>query len=459
MTIEATGSEAEPDKGDAGDTHSSLITKNGELRRGWFVSYLLSNVAGGINTPLIPLFVVIYLGYNVSYVGIASALSSLASVPALIYWGNLSDKVGRRKIFVFTGFFGSFVTLLFITIISGVWEYIAVLMVFQIVAMASVPVSTMIILENTAEIKWPPIMSSFNMIASIGTVLGLIFGSILVLGDTAMTGSSLPDIYLVSAVVYLIAALSSLYLLPEPIRKIRRNRVNQLFTVRVIERTRYLPSFIIHVLKEGNGKKKHKLSGSLKKYLFSTTLLMFGFQIFFVPFPVFLIDRFGAGNLEIFIMYLLNSLFSTIAFRPAGMMVNRIGPTKTISTSVLSRIAIFTVAALIPFVITWNLLLLVIMLAFYGVLGGLWSLISISEVTSISKMCERTVRGGVIGMYNSLNGVGQILGAGVSGFLALYFGYSADFLIAAAVVTAGLSIILKIKVPALQGASAQNPLP
>jgi MFS family permease len=232
--------------------------------------------------------------------------------------------------------------------------------------------------------------------------------------------------------------------------------MDHLFTFRVIERTRYLPSFIIHILKVGNGVKRHRISGSLKKYLFSTTLLMFGFQIFFVPFPVFLIDRFGAGNLVIFIMYLLNSIFSTVAFRPAGMMVNRIGPTKTISASVLSRIVIFTVAALIPFLITGSFLLLIIMLAFYGVLGGLWSLISISELTSISKMCEKTVRGGVIGMYNSLNGVGQILGAGVSGFIALYFGYSADFLIAAVVVAAGLSIILKIKVPAMQGSGAQN---
>lgn len=413
-------------------------------------------MAGGITTPLIPLFVVIYLGYNVSYVGIASALSSLASVPALIYWGNLSDKVGRRKIFVFTGFFGSFLTLVFITVISGVWEYIGVLMAFQIVAMASVPVSTMIILENAAEMRWPSIMSNFNMIASIGTVLGLIFGSILVLGDTTMAGSSLPDIYLVAALVYLVAAISSLYLLPESRRRIRRSTMDHLFTFRVIERTRYLPSFIIHILKVGNGVKRHRISGSLKKYLFSTTLLMFGFQIFFVPFPVFLIDRFGAGNLVIFIMYLLNSIFSTVAFRPAGMMVNRIGPTKTISASVLSRIVIFTVAALIPFLITGSFLLLIIMLAFYGVLGGLWSLISISELTSISKMCEKTVRGGVIGMYNSLNGVGQILGAGVSGFIALYFGYSADFLIAAVVVAAGLSIILKIKVPAMQGSGAQN---
>ncbi|EQD30488.1 major facilitator superfamily permease, partial [mine drainage metagenome] len=136
------------------------------------------------------------------------------------------------------------------------------------------------------ESRWPSIMSSFNMITSIGTVLGLIFGSILVLGDTAFTTSSLPDIYVISAFIYLIAAISSLYLLPEPRRRLRRSGINYLYTIRVIERIRYLPSFVLHIFTEG--KNGHRLSGSLKKYLFSTTLLMFGFQIFFVPFPVFL---------------------------------------------------------------------------------------------------------------------------------------------------------------------------
>ena len=427
------------------DPVNSLVGKNGDLRRGWFLSYLFSNIAGGINTPLIPLFVVIYLRSNVSLVGITSALASAASVPALIYWGNLSDRFGRRKIFVFAGFFGSFLTLIFIPFVTGIGEYILVLMAFQIVAMASVPVSTMIILENTQESRWPSIMSSFSMITSIGTVLGLIFGSILVLGDTAFTTSSLPDIYAISAVVYLIAAISSLYLLPEPRRRLRRSRISDLYTIRVIERIRYLPSFVLHIFTES--KNGHKLSADLKKYLFSTTLLMFGFQIFFVPFPVFLIDRLGAGNLQIFVMYLLNSVFSTIAFRPAGNLINRFGITRTISTSILSRIVIFTAAAFIPFFITGSFVLLIIMLSFYGILGGLWSFISISEVTSISKMCEKAVRGRTIGAYNSLNGVGQILGAGLSGFVALYLGYETDFIIAAIVVAIGLSLILKIKIP------------
>ncbi len=54
----------------------------------WFIGYVFSNLAAGLTTPLIPLFIVFYLKSNVEYVGLVSALASLASVPALIFWGK-----------------------------------------------------------------------------------------------------------------------------------------------------------------------------------------------------------------------------------------------------------------------------------------------------------------------------------------------------------------------------------
>ena len=50
----------------------------------WYLGYLTSNISGGLTTPLIPLFITVYLGMNVFYVGITSAIASAASVPALI---------------------------------------------------------------------------------------------------------------------------------------------------------------------------------------------------------------------------------------------------------------------------------------------------------------------------------------------------------------------------------------
>src|SRR3970282_844490 len=53
-------------------------------------------MAGGATSALIPLFAHA-LGGGLAEVGIIAAATSIASVPAFILWGVLSDRLGRRK--------------------------------------------------------------------------------------------------------------------------------------------------------------------------------------------------------------------------------------------------------------------------------------------------------------------------------------------------------------------------
>src|SRR5438445_10796855 len=71
-----------------------------------FSSSFPQGVAGGATSTLIPLFAYA-LGGSLLTVGIIAAATSLASVPAFILWGSLSDRTARRKIFLLIGFLGS----------------------------------------------------------------------------------------------------------------------------------------------------------------------------------------------------------------------------------------------------------------------------------------------------------------------------------------------------------------
>jgi MFS family permease len=407
----------------------------------WFLSYLLSNISGGLTSPLIPLFVVVYLHSNVEFVGIASSISSAASVPALIFWGNLSDSIGKRKIFIVIGFIGSFFSLLLVIFAHMLWSYIGMLVVFQVVAMAATPVSTLLILENTEEKEWPTVMARFNTISYVGLVVGLMAGTIIIGIFASFTMIILPLLYVLSAFVYLSAGIMAIIVLPESIRRLKRSRLDNIYSFRMVERLRYFPTGVIHIFKIGNMKKGRPLLPRTRNYILLTCLLMFGFQLFFVPFPVYIIERLGATETDVFIMYLLNNVFSAIAFKMAGASVRVLGLRKTISFSLLSRVAIIAVASISTFLILPTGPLLYLSIFLYGFMGFFWSFISIAWVTSISKLALPENRGKSVGLYNSFLGIGQIGGSAISGFVAYDIGYGFDFILAISVIVAGAILI------------------
>ncbi len=407
----------------------------------WYLGYLSSNAAGGLTTPMIPLFVTIFLGLNVFDVGITSAIASAASVPALIVWGQLSDKYRKRKVFIIVGFLGGFLTLLPIMYVHALMSYILVLVAFQIISMASVPVSTMILIENSTEDKWSGVMGRFNFVASMGTVIGLAFGTVFIALFAGYSSHILVEVYLISAFIYLLSAIVIYLAIPEPKRTLSRRHLNNIHSVRIMERIRFFPSTIIHFVgfKGGN----NPLSRDLKFYLFCTFLLMFAFQLFFIPYPVFAIQRLGANEVEIYIMYILNSGLGALTYQYTGRVNNRVGIRRSLTIALISRISIFSVFGAISFIMSQSSLWIFTALMVYGVLGSLWSFIGIAETASVSLKSPKPSRGKTIGYYNSLNGAGQIAGGLASGVISQYVGFSVDFLVAAILVVAGTSLILK----------------
>ena len=408
----------------------------------WFASYLFSNVSSGLTSPLIPLFVVLYLHGSIFDVGIISSIASAASVPALIFWGNLSDSIGKRKIFLLIGFIGSFLSLLLILITNTIGMYALTLVIFQILAMASTPVATLLILESTVEKRWPNVMSNFNLVSYIGLVAGLGVEFILLNFYGDANGRFLPDLYVISAFVYLLAGISAWLLLPEPRKNISRNnpKLSRFFFFRTVERVRYFPSNVIHTI--SFKKSGRKLAPRTKLYIFYTCFLMFGFQLFFIPFPVFMIDFLHASSTVVVIMYLLNNVASAVAFRISGRTINRMGVSRALSMALFSRVGILGFSTVLAVLLISFRFSLELAIMCYTLMGFFWSFISISWVTSISKLAIPENRGKAIGYYNSFLGVGQIGSGVVSGYVSYALGYGMEFLLASlAVLVGGIMLV------------------
>lgn len=409
----------------------------------WFTGYFFSNLAGGLISPLIPLFIISFLGLGVFYVGLTTAIVSLASIPSLIVWGNLSDSIKKRKIFILIGFVGSFFALIPISLATDLSTYMLLQIAFQVLAMAAVPVSTVIIIENVEKSRWPAIMSKFNLIASLGTLVGLIIGTVLM---EIYTGKStiLVEIYEIASFVYLAAAVTSYFIIPEPGSPGAGRIPHSVHNIRLVERIRFFPSAVIHFAGLSRGIKGASLKKDTRLFLICTFFLMTAFQLYFVPFPVFIIKSMGGGNTDIFLMYLLNSFFGTIAYRFTGRIINKFGVRNVLAGTLFVRALLFAAMAAVPFIIFMNFPFIFAALVFYGVMGGLWGFIGISEVAYISRIAQKTNRGKAMGYYNSLNGLGQIFGGLGSGIICAFWGYGPDFIVASLMVIIGGATIVRI---------------
>ncbi|MHB8372497.1 MAG: MFS transporter [Thermoplasmataceae archaeon] len=426
------------------DGSSGSSDKVGTTSNLWYLCFLVANISAGLMTPLLPLFVTNYLHQNIIFYGITSASASTASVIALIFWGNLSDGIGKRKIFILIAFMGSFISLALIIFVNNLTEYIILLVSFQIFSMASVPVSTLLVIENSPESQWARTVSIFSMISSIGSVLGLFFGLIIVITDIS-DPNILKIIYLISAMIYLVSFVLSIFLLKEPSRKISRKRLSWLFSIRTVEKNKYSPSYVFHIIKLLKKKDREPFRPLLIYYLITCLVLMFAFQLFFIPFPVFMLNSYGASETTIYVMYLINTVFSTVTFNYASAYIRKSSLEKALFIPILIRIFAFSAAAALPLFASTYSWTMFIAIGIYGGIGAFWSIINITQITVISKIAKKVNRGRAIGYYNSILGVGQILAGIVSGVVLFYLGTSIEFIFSSFVAIIGIMLIMRKK--------------
>lgn len=141
-------------------------------------------------------------------------------------------------------------------------------------------------------------------------------------------------------------------------------------------------------------------------------------------------------------MYILNSGLSAISFLYAGKYIKKASLEKSLYIPLFIRIVVFGSASIIPLMGLYTSLFHVVVILIYGAMGFVWSFISIGQISLINRSSTPQNRGKAIGYYNSIIGVGQILGAFISGFIVDFYGFSYTFIIASVLVLIGLSLII-----------------
>ena len=418
----------------------------------WYYTFLPYNVAGGSTSPMIPLFVTEGLKGTVADVGIVGAISSLASVPANIIWGNLSDTTRKRKVFVLIGFLGLAISLLTMGLSMDMGAYYFGNFLLGAIAAAAAPVSTVIILESFAKEEWAKRIGDFSKISGIGWVLGLVLGTIWLqlAGNDGSTVTAMRGLFITASALCMVSILLAAKWVPEPTRKMeRKEAVGEVPASHLMhfERGRYAPTKIIHIMKvSAKNLSPHNFPGNLKMYYIVTFLAFTGFLTFYTAFPIFLKRELGLTISEVFIVYLASSITSALTYSLAGRWTSLVGGKKVQAMAFVGRIFLFPTVFLVTMLGLSFWPMMAVLCVLHAGIGFCWANLSVAGNTIVSHISYKDFRTESLGAYNAIMGIGTIVGSLVGGLVATSMGYEVTFLVASGFVVSALVLLLVLRV-------------
>ncbi|NJE08249.1 MFS transporter [Thermococcus sp. M39] len=386
----------------------------------WFYSFVPFKISTGGTAPLIPLLT-LAVGGGPSEVGVVTAVGSSFSMLGGLFWGKLSDKLNRRKVFLIIGFLGSALMTFVFVLNRSVPQVILTNAIYSFFIASTIPIPILIITKSFRFEDWDYAIGKFNEICGWAWVIGLMIGFVL------SQFLSIREIFIVLGVIGLISVPWGIKVIREVPLHIDRKILGVYFGY-VIEKFRYLPNMIIHM--------PHFSCGKFKIFYLSTFLFWIGGMLYFTQFPVLLKDR-GYTASVVYLMSVGNSAISAYMYTRVGMELK----TKS-CISVLRNALMFRIAGFVILLFALKLSgIKFLLLAFisYFLAGYTWAYIGISTTLVISKNAPEKERGTLIGTYNLISSLGAIIGNLASGILVELFGFETNFSLS--ILLLGVSVI------------------
>jgi MFS family permease len=408
----------------------------------WFYSYLPQGIAGGATSPLIPLFAYA-LGASLADVGIIAAATSIASVPAFMLWGHLSDRLKARKAFLILGFLGNAVSFLAMALCFNMAEFYLANLMIGFLGAASAPVGAVLVMETTEHDRWPNRLAFMSQLTGVGYIVGLTVGAVwLSLGPAFVGGeSAMRGLFVIGAALGLLSGILAGMWLREPKTFLDRKTIHLVDNLFRVERVKFLPMRMLHYLDFRNHHRAARFSPPLRTYLACTFLLFSGFTAFYGFFPILLQQVYGFSNPEVFAVYVASQAASVTAYLRVGRWVRDRGSRRTQLYASLGRTVLFPSFLAIGFLSLSPTAILVGVLLLHAGVGLCWALINVSGSTLVSDLAPDEGRAEAMGAYNAVQGFGSILGPLLGGFVAEFCGYAPAVGASVAFILGGAAIL------------------
>ena len=379
----------------------------------WFVGFIFHEIAFGLLSIFLPLYVTEKLGGSLTDFGFMMALASFVGVPSSFFWGYTCDKTGRYRAFILLSFLALTCLLYLFTLTDALPILVILYAVVAVFHTASEAPKNVLIAESYSRQDWEHGFASFEAFTELGTCTGLLLG--LALTVFGFDGTFL---LLISAFLNLTALFLSFFFVEDPVLPFERGLVKIEKAIGTIQHGVYIASKAL----EGTFVKEKLAPESVSIFCLGLTLFSFATSVLFTPLPIFFSKTLQMPSNIVFGIFFLNSFGAFFGYTLSEGF-NRKLENKTATVSVAVVRSILTVC-LISIILTFSMFTLFLSVAVLALLGLTYAFFVISTISLSMELIPQ----GKAGTYNALVGLGTVLGCFIGPFVAQQYGFIALFL-------------------------------
>lgn len=400
--------------------------------RKWFFSFALQGASISLFNIVISLYVVLALKGNVQSASIAVALFSFGNLLGSISSSIILDRIKRVSVLIYTSFFFASAIMVLMAFVKSVYIYYLLAVILGNVISFTGPAMTLHLSKLGDEGFVRRQINSLNLFNSVGSTLGMLFGSIILMLVKSLNDIlKLRMIFLIASFLLLISSLLTIEKGKISVKITPSPRATKILFLRI---TRFTNEFfkVVDI---------RNLDKSMRLITASVFLVFFGANLVFSVFTVFLKEVFKVSSQVIFLLYSANSFAGNIAFFLTGRLRTTRYDRLFIRLVLILRGVLFILMGI------FALLKLDFMRAFiyasFVFFGFTWPFFYIPLTIEITKIAPHRERGKALGIFNMSINLAVILASFVAGVIALHLGYFVTFIIGGTLLILGERLFSK----------------
>ncbi len=405
------------------------------VARRWLLAFVPINAATAGFGVVLPLLILIPLHGSWSSVAVAATVFNSAVIVSSVAWGHLSDRYPLRRLFLVINFGGYALLYLALAGVTSIPELYGLYTVIGVIAPAGASASNLLILEKFSESERPTAFASYQEMAMIGSLIGLLLGYF-----WTLDGDALASLLVVLAGLGAASAVAIWFGVTDPSRRATTaqvaghpeslaSRLRSSIGFRTpIPFFPFRPRLGRDALRRLRRWTREELHHELPLIFIATFLFNLASNLYNISYTPYLYGA-GLAASSIFLVNLSNNFAQTLVYPASGGLCARFGPDRIVQRASYLRSLGYLATAGFTFFLFDRAGAFSANVIVFGVLGAAIAVYTTASSLILFRGLEGRDAGSLLGVNSALGGVAAVAGAALSGLLSTFGSFRLVFLV------------------------------